>query len=134
MQPDLPPPAVAAAPAPAAARPAGVPEAGGLAAVRRELARRGWASVIAELTRPAGGEPSPEAVAAARAALARELRQAGVTEVRGLGSLPYVALEVDARQLETLLAGGRVAAVAPNGCVGVDRATPALAPRGAGPY
>ena len=57
---------------------------------------------------------------AAREALARELAAVGVPEVRGLGSLPYVALEVDARQLEALLATGRVPSMALNRAVGIN--------------
>jgi len=78
----------------------------GVEAVRVELARAGRVSIIAEL-RP----PVPED---ARERLARELAPAGVRELRDLGSLPYVVLEVDARQLDALLATGRIAAVALN--------------------
>lgn len=84
----------------------------GAAAVRAKLAREGRVTVIAQLARPFGVELSAEAIEAARAGLERELRGTGVTEVRGLGSLSFVALEVDVRQFEALLATGRVAAVA----------------------
>lgn len=91
---------------------AGSPTVEGAEAVRAQVAREGRVTVIAELARPAGTELPADAVERARAALARDLAAAGVVEVRGLGSLPYVALEVDARQLEALLATGKIAAVA----------------------
>jgi hypothetical protein len=52
--------------------------------------------------------------------LACTLAPTGVTEVRTLGSLSYVALEVDARQLNSLLATGWIAAVGLNRSVKVD--------------
>ena len=92
---------------------------GGLAAVRSLLAQQGRVSVIAELVLPAGTQPAPAAVEQARADLARELAPVGVSEVRGLGSLPYVALEVDARQLGALLASGRVTSIGVNRRAGI---------------
>lgn len=91
---------------------AGPPTVKGAEAARARVAHEGRAKVIAELARPAGSELPAEAVERARAALARDLAAVGVAEVRGLGGLPYVALEVDARQLEALLASGKIAAVA----------------------
>ncbi len=97
---------------PAQAQP--VRDDAGLDAVRSALAQQGRVSILAELARPQGAELAPAAIAAARAGLAAEMARVGVGEVRGLGSLPYVALEVDARQLEALLASGRVVAVGLN--------------------
>ncbi len=86
----------------------------GVEAVRAELGRRARVPIVAELARPHGtGELDPAAVAAARRRLASELAPHGVAEVRGLGDLPFVALEVDAAQLDALLATGGVASVAP---------------------
>lgn len=92
----------------------------GLEAVRAAIAREGKTSVIAELALPRGREPSMADVEAARVELAQELAKAGVPEVRGMGSLPYVAFEVDARQLEAALASGRVRSVAPNRAATAD--------------
>ena len=96
----------------AAAQPA---EIQGEAAVRGALARKGRVSIIAELVPGSSGTLPAREVARARAGIARELAAAGVTEVRGLGSLPYVALEVTARQLDALLATGLVRGVGENG-------------------
>lgn len=86
----------------------------GAAVVRQQLAAGGHVSLIAELARPAGAELSQGAIESARARLAAHMVEHGVRDVRALGTLPFVALEVDARQLEALLASGYVASVAPD--------------------
>jgi hypothetical protein len=96
----------------AAAQPA---EIQGVAAVRGVLARKGWVSIIAELKPGSAGTLTPRAITSARAGIARQLAAAGVSNVRNLGSLPYVALEVTARQLDALLATGLVRGVGENG-------------------
>lgn len=92
----------------------------GVEAVRAELARQGSIGIVAELARPEGGELTPAAIAAARQRLGRTLAAKGVAEVRALGELPFVALEVDGAQLEALLATGGVVAVAPRRTVKID--------------
>jgi hypothetical protein len=84
----------------------------GAALLRQQLAAGGQVSLIAELARPAGTELSPGEIETARSRLEAHMAEHGVREVRALGTLPFVALEVDARQLEALLASGYVAAVA----------------------
>jgi subtilisin family serine protease len=96
----------------AAAQPA---EIQGVAAVRGALARKGRVSIIAELKPGSAGTLSARAITNARAGIARQLAAAGVRNVRDLGSLPYVALEVTARQLDALLATGLVRGVGENG-------------------
>lgn len=86
----------------------------GAATLRQQLAAGGQVSLIAELARPAGSELSQGEIETARAGLEAHMAEHGVREVRALGTLPFVALEVDARQLEALLASGYVAAVAPD--------------------
>jgi hypothetical protein len=103
---------------PAAAR--APDQVAGVAAVREELIRSGRVAIIAQLAGAEEGSWTPAEIEAARTALARELAAAGVPEVRSLGNLPFVALEVDARQLDRLLASGRIAAVALNRTVRSD--------------
>lgn len=92
----------------------------GEAAVRSELARRPTVSIIAELARPAGAELAPADVAAARERVAKALASHGPSDIRDLGDLPFVVLEVDAARLGALLASGEVVSVAPQGAATVD--------------
>lgn len=95
-----------------AAQPA--PGIEGAAAVRQKLAGAGRISVIAKLAPAAGKALEGVGIEAARQKLARDLAPAGVREVRPLGSLPFVALEVSAAELAALERSGAVAAVSEN--------------------
>jgi subtilisin family serine protease len=86
----------------------------GLGEVRAAVARKGRVSVIAELAAGPSGTLAASQISTARARLAQLLAPAGVGSVRGLGSLPYVALEVTSQQLDTLLATGLVSGVGEN--------------------
>lgn len=80
------------------------------AALRAKVAREGRINIIAEMVEPAtDGGTSPKAGSSPAARIAG----LGVS-ARPLGSLPYMALEVDARQLEALLSSGAVARVGAN--------------------
>lgn len=95
--------ALPAAPTPAQPR----PEVAGAAAVRAKVQREGRARVLVELARPPGkAGAAPEAPATPASALGGKARP--------LGSLPFAALEVDARELEALLASGVVRRVGEN--------------------
>ena len=93
------------------------PDIQGAAEVRAKAARVGQISVIAELSPGPTGTLSASGIAAARSQLAQILAPTGVGSVRGLGSLPYVAMEVTPQQLDALLGSGRIRGVAENAVV-----------------
>lgn len=93
------------------------PEVQGAAELRAKLVRQGRMSVIAEIARPPGAALSAAAVAATSARLAKALAGVGVAEVNAIGTLPFVELEVNAQQLDALLATGAVVGVSANGRV-----------------
>lgn len=89
------------------------PDLMGVDAARTALTQKKRIPIIAELAR---GDPSAAMtraqVESAAASLARSMATVGVTSVRTIGSLPLVALQVDAAQLDALLASGAVTSVA----------------------
>jgi subtilisin family serine protease len=93
---------------PAAAQPQ--PQVEGIGTVKERVARSGRVSVIARLAAPA----SAAAASAMSKRLAGTLRSKGVQGLRQIGSLPFVALEVDAAQLAALERSGAVLAVSEN--------------------
>jgi len=86
----------------------------GASETRALLATAKRISVIAELA--AGNDASLSAgeINTTRLHLAQHLAAVGVTEVRPIGSLPFVALEVTQPQLEALLASGLIKGVSEN--------------------
>ncbi|MGD9508989.1 MAG: S8 family serine peptidase, partial [Geminicoccaceae bacterium] len=90
------------------------PEIQGVQGIRARLAQSGRISVIAELTPGPAGSLSTSEIATLRGQLAQRLASVGVGSVRGLGSIPYVALEVTSSQLDALIATGLVRGVGEN--------------------
>ena len=92
-----------------------LPDFQGLDVVSTELANKGRISIIAELARPDPLAPMSASMAdRAAQELGTFLAPLGVTSVRSLGALPYVALEVDQAQLAALVRSGRIGAVGLN--------------------
>jgi subtilisin family serine protease len=75
-------------------------------------AKAGPIKVIARLRAPDAATAAPGT--GSELAVRGRMAGAGVARMRRLGNLPLVALEVDARQLDALLASGNVASVTPD--------------------
>src|SRR5688500_10073649 len=91
----------------------GQPPVEGSQRLRAKAAQNGRISIIAQL----GGMPegiAASAVEGARRNLRQRLAVAGVPEIRALGTLPFVDMEVGARQLASLVASGLVTAIGEN--------------------
>jgi subtilisin family serine protease len=78
----------------------------------RERAKARPVKVIARLRTPPSGTAAPGT--GSELAVRGRMAGVGVARMRRLGSLPLVALEVDASQLEALLANDQVASVTPD--------------------
>ncbi|CUS31339.1 S8 family peptidase [Candidatus Nitrospira nitrificans] len=86
----------------------------GADAVVRKATSAGMVRVIARLSKPAAPEGQPlerEGLASARRNLEQAMESVGAVNSEPIEGLPYVVLEVDRRQLDSLLRSGMIEAI-----------------------